>query len=772
MMKKMLLTTLLFKFDIHIGAVLVDMKNNNEDKDDGTPLETLTDAQIELMKSNVFPESCTHLSQGVHAFCFDISGLNGTIYCYTAFLSVSNSKSERSFDQYSFVIATRLSFYPLFLRLLDSINFLIDSSNLSPNEIFTLLAEFAFKWGKHLSLITFSKPAGLRNDSYGSSSSSSNSTNSSSDTSNSDSSDYSNNFVSSINSIETSLYSLLSLESLDRSNIIGNIEKKSSSITNLSSSNENEIDVQNSDNKEKTEELDVIQSNQNTTEYPILNSEQTHSETTSILNSDKDFSAIINLNLCLSISTRFELPLFNGVVPINPHPKLTHLLSTQSYFYCANPHFIGFDLITDIEEGFDGALMLWEACITDQPVFVIGSTPRKATNASFSVASLSYPEEPPAFIHPYISVTDKRFSGLMEKPKGIIGVSNPIVENLIGQRSKVIRVGFETNKKEVTQLVKNTKSAKRNSSAHFQTSYLPDASNITRNNQYKEKQGNNYVIGNNKGYSPGAPSSLSMTKNPYPSSLMNMNINDKNQKNNETNLNKNNSLSFSKDDKSESYASVTNSPLPAKIPKMTKSPTMTMSLPNQTLMSNPIQRSQSVQSQMNDFQDLNSAQIRYKLFQNTKRLRKAICEAIDTQISFNILNVLLNNFDLSVIIGRLRANNILCSSPYIEFSSFLIRSKLFKRICKERLSTSSAVNKFLDLDITNLTPESAKKICIGMIHVIQEQNVGKELEKVIKRKLRLIAPIFQQQKQQKESGKTLNTNNDALKNCENEIPSS
>ena len=59
-----------------------------------------------------------------------------------------------------------------------------------------------------------------------------------------------------------------------------------------------------------------------------------------------------------------------------------------------------------------------------------------------------------------------------------------------------------------------------------------------------------------------------------------------------------------------------------------------------------------------------------------------------------------------------------------------------------------------------------------MIHVIQEQNVGKELEKVIKRKLRLIAPIFQQQKQQKESGKTLNTNNDALKNCENEIPSS
>ena len=128
----MLLTTLLFKFDIHIGAVLVDLKNNDEGGADGISTESLSDDQIELMKSNVFPESCTHLPQGVHSFCFTINSSDSTIFCYTAFLSVSNSHSERSFDQYSYVIATKLSFYPLFLRLLDSINLIIDS--ISPQD--------------------------------------------------------------------------------------------------------------------------------------------------------------------------------------------------------------------------------------------------------------------------------------------------------------------------------------------------------------------------------------------------------------------------------------------------------------------------------------------------------------------------------------------------------------------------------------------------------------------------------------------------------------
>lgn len=699
MLKKMLLSTLLFKFDIHIGAVLIDIKNNEEESADGNSSDSLNEEQIELMKSNVFPESCTQIPQGVHSFCFSIHPSNDTIYCYTAFLSIPNSNSERKFDQYSYVIATRLPFYPLFLRLLDSINLIIDF--ISPQEIFTLLSEFATKWGKHLSLITFSKPFCPKSDNLfdNSFSSGSSSTNSSSDTSNSDSSDSSNNFVNANNITESNLYRILNSESPNRSNIIKKEEQNTNYLSNYS-----EI-------KEKSIELEIIQLDQN--------SSPDKTNTNSYSNSNKDISMMTNLNLRLCVSTRFELPLFNGVAPINPHPKFTHLLSTQSKVYCANPYFIGFDLISDIEDDFEGALSLWESCITDQPIVVIASTPRKATNASFAVASLSYPEEPPSSIIPYMSITDKRFKELSGKPKGIIGFSNPIVENLFIQRSKIVRVGFgkKSNKANIS-----TSTMKRNSSAniHF---------NMSNNN--------------------------------------NININ----QNNESSLNRNNSLPSTTKSKDESYASYTNSPLPpSKTQKMVKSPTMQMSLPKQIKL-NPIQRSHSIQNQMN-FKELNSAQIRYQLYQNTNRLRKAISEAIDTQISGDILNVLLNNFNLSIIDNRLTANAVLYSSPCIEFVSFLIKSRLFKRICKERLSTASAVSKISDLDTDNLSPEIAKKIFNSIFHVVQEQNIGKELEKTIKKKLRKIVPLFQH-KQQKENTEMINhPNEDQLKNCNNEIQSS
>jgi hypothetical protein len=43
---------------------------------------------------------------------------------------------------------------------------------------------------------------------------------------------------------------------------------------------------------------------------------------------------------------------------------------------------------------------------------------------------------------PYIPVTDSRFADLARRPKGIIGISNPIAPSLFRDRAMLVRVGF------------------------------------------------------------------------------------------------------------------------------------------------------------------------------------------------------------------------------------------------------------------------------------------------------------------------------------------
>ncbi|OHS93455.1 hypothetical protein TRFO_40277 [Tritrichomonas foetus] len=436
--------TLLFKFDIHEGAVLAEKSSNCD--------SLLNGRQIASMKLNCFPESIISLQQGVHTFCFSIPGTeshsdnqisnrrnSSRIFCYTAFVSVKNMKCSRNFEQFSIVIATELSYYPLFIKLLSSIKSL---PVLDPHDAFILLTNFVEKWSRHLPF---------------------------------------------------------------------------------------------------------------------------------------------------SFKSKFELPLFDGVVPINPKPKLTHLLSTQSRFYCANLNFIGSDLITDIETDFDGALELWESAITDQPVLIEACTPQKATNAAFAIASLTYPEESP-IVTPYISVIDQRFAALSERPKGIIGTSNPLAENLIKKQTKLVKIGFDLNK------------------------------------------------------------------------------------------------------------------------------------PSQTF---------------------NSAQIRYKLYQNTKKLRKAITEAVDQQLAGDMLAFLLGNVNVNIVTDKLIANEVLSASPVVEFAAKVLKSKLFRRICRERLALEENINRFLTLDVGDLLrPECARKVCVGLIHVMAGQTMSKDLERSLKKKLRSLASIF------------------------------
>ena len=424
-------TTFLFEFDIKVGPVFTACS---------CPEKNFDTNLIEKMKINCFPESCNKLPQGVHTFCFSVQRL----FCYTAFISVKNPKSARYFDQYSIVIATELSYYPLFMKLLESIKSLKNLN--SPKSTFNLVNNFVSKWSSHLPF---------------------------------------------------------------------------------------------------------------------------------------------------KIHSKFELPLFDGSVPINPEPKLNHLLSTQSKFYCANLNFIGSDLINDIETDFEGALKLWEISICDQPALIEACTPQKATNAAFAIASLSYPEDSPTII-PYISVIDERFAALSERPKGIIGTSNPAAENLmvgvLKEKMKLIKIGFSNNK------------------------------------------------------------------------------------------NKSN---------------------------------------------------------------MNSAQMRYKLYLNTKRLRVALTEALDELISKDIMNVLLGNINISILAEKLISNNVQTASSINEFANQIIKSRLYKKICRERLSKDESVNRFLSLDIDDLIkPQLARKICVGLIHVMQDQNVNKNLEKMLKKKLRSLATIF------------------------------
>ena len=161
----------------------------------------------------------------------------------------------------------------------------------------------------------------------------------------------------------------------------------------------------------------------------------------------KKIQTLINENSCC------DLPLLDGILPFVPQPSTTSLeLLQNSKTYKANENFIGSDLNSSLftdELAKSGRLCdltrLWECVMTDQPILVLGATPKIATLAVFTIASLKFPEKLTIPIMPYISMTDPRFMEICEDPKGIIGVSNPMALALATKFTNVFRVGFEAN---------------------------------------------------------------------------------------------------------------------------------------------------------------------------------------------------------------------------------------------------------------------------------------------------------------------------------------
>lgn len=136
---KMLHSTFLFNFDIHDGPILTDSLGDLK----------LTKEQIDTIKINCFPESAKSLSD-TNIFCFTIDDY----YCYTSFISIYNPSYERNYQQFSIVIVSTLTYYPLFFELMESINTVINKMDI--NMIMSLLDNFVGKWEKHFESLNYS----------------------------------------------------------------------------------------------------------------------------------------------------------------------------------------------------------------------------------------------------------------------------------------------------------------------------------------------------------------------------------------------------------------------------------------------------------------------------------------------------------------------------------------------------------------------------------------------------------------------------------------
>lgn len=105
---------------------------------------------------------------------------------------------------------------------------------------------------------------------------------------------------------------------------------------------------------------------------------------------------------------------------------------------------------------------LWEAAILDIPILVVGSTPRKASEAVLSIVSLinqnlhlekkssrfkmlsqrSFEKLKTRSIVPYITFANPKFLELAKKPKGIVGVSNLMAQEIGKSFPLVYKIGF------------------------------------------------------------------------------------------------------------------------------------------------------------------------------------------------------------------------------------------------------------------------------------------------------------------------------------------
>jgi hypothetical protein len=120
----------------------------------------------------------------------------------------------------------------------------------------------------------------------------------------------------------------------------------------------------------------------------------------------------------------WELPFFDG---LRHYASPLCSVPTSTSFARLNSH-------PDI-------LKVWESAVFNDPIIILGATPRIASKSVRALIALLSPLASPVFL-PYTGLTDPRFQAWMDNPVGIIGVSNPIIPSLIREKVTVLRVGF------------------------------------------------------------------------------------------------------------------------------------------------------------------------------------------------------------------------------------------------------------------------------------------------------------------------------------------
>ena len=107
---------LFLEFDPIDGPVVSRMKCSHDlQKEEEEKI--LTKENLETIKFNSFPESVVKLTDSPHIYSFRV----GDFFAYVYYKSVPDKSRLRGFHQYSFCIITENRFYPIWYRLLNSI---------------------------------------------------------------------------------------------------------------------------------------------------------------------------------------------------------------------------------------------------------------------------------------------------------------------------------------------------------------------------------------------------------------------------------------------------------------------------------------------------------------------------------------------------------------------------------------------------------------------------------------------------------------------------
>lgn len=123
--------------------------------------QQFTDEELCSIKLTSFPESYMKIKQTPHIYTFRA----GSKFCYTYYHSIPDKTKQRGYHQFSYVIATDNTYYPIWYRLLKS----VDTLKFTPRQSFDLLVDFGkkiynnFEADKQFELPLFNGPTTIVN---------------------------------------------------------------------------------------------------------------------------------------------------------------------------------------------------------------------------------------------------------------------------------------------------------------------------------------------------------------------------------------------------------------------------------------------------------------------------------------------------------------------------------------------------------------------------------------------------------------------------------